>query len=190
MAKRPGGSNTLRIIGGNHRGRKLAFPDVKGLRPTGDRMRETLFNWLQNDIAGSRCLDMYAGSGALGFEAASRGAAQVVMVEQNPRAVDQLKQNMQLLQLQSVISVAKASSPAWLKTSEQQFDIVFLDPPFANNLLQASIDALVDGPWLADQAHIYVERDVKQDMPGLPENWSMVRDKKQGQVAYCLIKVE
>ncbi len=132
MSARPSASNTLRIIGGDHRGRKLRFLDARGLRPTGDRIRETLFNWLQNDISGSHCLDMFAGSGALGFEAASRGAAQVHMIEYNPRVAAQLSDNCELLRIQDRVHVHKGSALSWVGKNADVFDIVFIDPPFAD----------------------------------------------------------
>lgn len=190
MPGRPAASNVLRIIGGEHGGRKLRFPSLRGLRPTGDRTRETLFNWLQPVIKGSHCLDMFAGSGALGFEAASRGAASVTMIEQQGAAVRQLQENIGLLQLSPGVEVVRDSSPAWLAKSSRRFDIVFLDPPFADNLLQECIDALQNGDHLAAEALVYLERDAHQALPELPGNWQVLRDKKQGQVAFSLVKVE
>ncbi|MGD2117115.1 MAG: 16S rRNA (guanine(966)-N(2))-methyltransferase RsmD [Chromatiales bacterium] len=188
MAKRPGSSNRLRIIGGSMRGRILSFPSAKGLRPTADRIRETLFNWLQHDIAGSRCLDLFAGSGALGFEAASRGAGQVVMLDNNPAVIQQLQQNVHLLGLQQQVEVVSAAAMNWLAASQAEpFDVVFLDPPFADAVLQQAVDALHASRLLAPQALLYIERDRNQDLPQLPSGWHILRDKQAGQVSYSLI---
>ena len=188
MAKRPGSTNTLRIIGGEHGGRKLQFPDAKGLRPTSDRVRETLFNWLQNDIGGSRCLDLFAGSGALGFEAVSRGAKSVTMVEASSPVARQLQANARLLGLDDVVEVQHAKALGWLdQYVGQTYDIVFLDPPFADNLLSESFSLLVQKNILSRDALIYVERDTGQKLPDLPDNCTLLRDKKAGQVAYSLI---
>jgi len=189
MPKRPGSSNTLRIIGGIHRGRKLSFPDAPGLRPTADRLRETLFNWLQNQIAGSRCLDLFAGSGALGFEAASRGARQVVMIEPDNTVVQNLKANVKLFDLEPVISVIKSRASSWMQQYEgPNFNIVFLDPPFAQQLLSQTIQLMVDRGLLAEHGYVYIERDLNQPLPKLPVNWEVIRDKTASQVAYSLIQ--
>ncbi len=124
----------LRIIAGKWRSRKLAFPQQENLRPTPDRVRETLFNWLQADVPGSCCLDMFAGSGALGFEAASRGAGEVVMIEQNREAVSALTRNIKLLDAGNIRLVI-ADAVEWLKNNQRRFDIVFLHPPYIAGLL-------------------------------------------------------
>lgn len=190
MPKRPGSSNTLRIIGGTHRGRKLQFPDSKGLRPTADRVRETLFNWLQNDIAGSHCLDLFAGSGALGFEAVSRGAAYVAMVEAAGPVVSRLKDNVALLGEQQKIEVFQAKAEQWLQNNEKRFDILFLDPPFADDSLDYMTEQLIRFRVLKDNALVYIERDVKQSLPDLPSDWHLQKDKRSGQVAYSLFSLE
>ncbi len=188
MAKRPGSSNTLRIIGGMHGGRKLQFPDARGLRPTADRVRETLFNWLQNEVAGSRCLDLFAGSGALGFEAASRGAQHVTLVESSPQVAKRLQENTLLLNLQGVIEVKHAKAAGWLEQyTGEPFNLVFLDPPFADNLLEQTLRQLLESRLLSDEALLYVERDAGQSLPELPGNCQVIKDKKAGQVAYSLI---
>ena len=188
MARRPGNSNTLRIIGGEHGGRKLQFPDARGLRPTADRIRETLFNWLQHEIRGSRCLDLYAGSGALGFEAASRGAKAVTLVEAASPVARQLRLNADLLGLQQVVRVEPAKACNWLEHyAGDAFDIVFIDPPFADNRLSETFALLFEKGILADKALLYVERDLNQGLPELPANCQVIRDKKAGQVAYSLI---
>mgnify|MGYP001547440216 CR=1 FL=1 len=201
MAKRPGSSNTLRLIGGRHGGRKLKFPEAKGLRPTADRTRETLFNWLAPVIEGSHCLDLFAGSGALGFEAVSRGAAHVSMVEMAMPVFRQLQQNVDLLDEAQHIDLHHLTSRKWLeqvsqikpdlKTGYQQgqkFDVVFLDPPFKDNLLEETLNEVFRLDLISPSGFVYVERDIKQEMPGLPENCSVVRDKTAGQVAFSLIE--
>ena len=187
MARRPGHSNLIRIIGGRHRGRKLSFPDADGLRPTSDRIRETLFNWLQPFIEGAGCLDLFAGSGAVGFEAASRGAGQVVMVEKNPKVAAQLKRNAALLEEQN-IEIFTEDSLRWLEKQDQAFDIVFLDPPFADKLLQPVIDSLISNKMLKTGTHIYLEKDAKDSFPPLPPAVELIRNKNAGQVDYALAK--
>lgn len=180
------GSNQLRIIGGLWRGRKLSFPNVDGLRPTGDRIRETLFNWLAPDIQGAHCLDLFAGSGALGLEALSRGAQASLMLEKHPAAARQLKDHLQLLQADNG-RVEQLDSLQWLNSAQvaHRFDIVFIDPPFALDLWDAVIAALETRNWLADAAVIYLEapRDARLQ---LPANWQLHRDKQAGQVSYRL----
>ena len=180
-----GPGNQLRIIGGRWRGRRLLFPDVEGLRPTPDRVRETLFNWLAPSIEGARCLDLFAGSGALGIEALSRGAAEVVLVERQPRAVRQLRQNLAQLGA-AAAQVISADVLVWLGGPSRPFDVVFLDPPFGTGLLAPVCMALEQKGWLANGARIYLE--AARDTPKLelPENWQVVRDKTAGQVSYRL----
>jgi 16S rRNA (guanine966-N2)-methyltransferase len=180
------GSNQLRIIGGLWRGRKLSFPDVDGLRPTGDRIRETLFNWLAPDIQGAHCLDLFAGSGALGLEALSRGAGSSLLLEKNTAAAQQLKANLQLLQAHNG-RVEQVDSLQWLKQQQppHPFDVVFIDPPFALNLWAPIAAALEAHHWLSDAAVIYLEapRDAQLQ---LPANWQLHRDKQAGQVSFRL----
>ncbi|MEW8505965.1 MAG: 16S rRNA (guanine(966)-N(2))-methyltransferase RsmD [Candidatus Thiodiazotropha sp.] len=174
----------VRIIGGRHRGRRLHFPELPGLRPTGDRIRETLFNWLQPYIEGARCLDLFAGSGALGLEAASRGAAQVVMLDTAMAVIRQLAENKRQLELDQV-QIVRADALQWLEQGAMPFDVVFLDPPFVDNLLQPLCQRLSMG-WLADGAHIYWEDAAPRNTPSLPEGWEMQKQKTAGQVHYGL----
>lgn len=186
--KRPGQSNQLRIVGGVHGGRKLRFPDAPGLRPTSDRVRETLFNWLQPVIQGARCLDLFAGSGALGFEAASRGAGEVIGVEMNPKVARQLRENAGLLKLRQW-QLVQADALKWLAdTPVSPFDVVFLDPPFAEDLMLQSVQLLEQHGWLTDQALVYLEMDAADTLPVLPETWHKLREKRAGQVAYSLYR--
>lgn len=182
-----GASNQIRIIGGQHRGRKLDFADLPGLRPTGDRMRETLFNWLQPVIAGARCLDLFAGSGALGFEAASRGAGRVVLVDRAQKVVDQLHENVRLLRLDDV-EVVRADGMKWLQGSPRVFDVLFLDPPFAENLLLRACRLLTENGWLAPDALIYLETDATVGLPDLPQPLVWEKHKRMGQVAFGLAR--
>ncbi|HHH39567.1 MAG TPA: 16S rRNA (guanine(966)-N(2))-methyltransferase RsmD [Sedimenticola sp.] len=182
----PAGSR-VRIIGGRHRGRRLAFPDLPGLRPTPDRVRETLFNWLQPQLSGAACLDLFAGSGALGLEAASRGAGRVVMLDRSPLAVAALRRNVEQLGLDGQVTVIRADALAWLEGPAEPFDILFLDPPFAEGLLEPGCRALEEGGWLAPGARIYLERALKGPAPGLPGDWAVLREKRAGQVCYQLL---
>ncbi len=183
MKARP--SNTLRIIGGRWRGRKLSFPDAQGLRPTGDRIRETLFNWLQVYMPGARCLDLFAGSGALGFEAASRGAERVVMVERAPDVVDALRRNAQTLGADN-IEIVSADALHYLERSGERFDVVFLDPPFRSDIIGTCCAMLEAGHWLAPEAFIYLERDCSRPAPALPAEWQLHRTRRAGQVEFQL----
>ena len=180
-------SNTLRIIGGTHRGRKLGFADVPGLRPTPDRVRETLFNWLAPLVPGARCLDLFAGSGALGFEAISRGAREVVFVDSHSLAVKSLRENIALLG-EGGAEVVQADALDWLnRPVTEAFDIVFLDPPFRQNLLESCCQRLDSGGWLSRPAAIYIERESEAEPPMLPEGWVIEKAKTAGQLTYGLV---
>ena len=185
MHRRTKDSGRLRIVGGRYRGRKLPVPAQPGLRPTPDRVRETLFNWLQPVIAGARCLDLFAGSGALGFEAASRGAAEVVMIERSEPVARVLVANAHALDAAQV-RVSRADALRWLSGSAEPFDIVFLDPPFDQDLLGRSCALLSAGGWLAERALVYLEAPAKGQLPALPGAWTLVRDKQAGQVRFAL----
>lgn len=180
-------SNQVRIIGGLHRGRKLRFPDLPGLRPSGDRVRETLFNWLQPVIHQARCLDLFAGSGALGLEAASRGAKEVVMLDRAPQVVRQLEAHKALLGLAQV-KIIKADALVWLEQDPQPFDVVFVDPPFAADLLGAVCEKLETRGWLAEDALIYLEADAGRAFAGLPAGWNLYKQQQAGQVRFGLAR--
>jgi len=180
--------NQVRIIAGQWRGRKLSFPDAQDLRPTPDRIRETLFNWLAPLLPGACCLDLFAGSGALGFEAASRGAARVVMVDHNPDIVRALRLNKQLMSA-DVIEIHQQEAENYLAGRSGQFDLVFLDPPFKDSsLLENSIRILRESDSLKAGAGIYLEMPAKAPEPLLPKCWAVEKRKKAGQVAYCLYR--
>jgi len=178
--------NQVRIIAGCWRGRKLSFAPVAGVRPTPDRIRETLFNWLSPVIRDARCLDLYAGSGALGIEAASRGAARVVLVDSDPQVVARLLEQLQLLGAEQ-IEVVQSTVEAWLSAPAEPFDIVFLDPPFRRDLLPACMQALESGGWLAADARVYIEAESNLE-PVLPQSWELTRSKRAGQVGYHLAR--
>jgi len=182
LQKRPG---DVRIIGGRWRGRRIAVPELPGLRPTPDRVRETLFNWLAPVIAGSRCLDLFAGTGVLGLEAASRGARQVVLVEGDREAVRRLREAVHALGPEAC-EVVQADALAWLRTAPRPFDVVFLDPPFEAGLLEAAMQALASGGWLAPGAFIYLEAPAQRGAPELPPGWVLHRSGRAGAVGYHL----
>jgi 16S rRNA (guanine966-N2)-methyltransferase len=185
-----GPRNRVRLIGGSWRGRVLEFSDAPGLRPTPDRVRETLFNWLQPLLPASHCLDLFAGTGALGFEALSRGASSVTLVEQAPAVAAQLRANAIRLGA-SEAHVVERDALSFLKQPlKRPFDIVFLDPPFHQGLVDRAIEALLRGGALAQAALVYVESGVDEAEPQVPPSWSLHRDKRAGQVAYRLFRVE
>ncbi len=176
----------LRIIGGTWRGRKIDFATEPGVRPTPDRIRETLFNWLQPNIAGARCLDLFSGSGALGFEALSRGAAEVVMVDQSSAVTKQLLTNANLLKTGGAQVVQTSADNYLQRTTPQSFDIVFLDPPFESQAIENYCAQLESGQWLTSHALIYMEREKGTPSPHLPDGWQLHREKKAGKVVYAL----
>lgn len=174
----------VRIIGGRWRRRLLTFSTEANIRPTPDRVRETLFNWLTPLIEGARCLDLFAGSGALGFEAASRGAAEVVMIERDAAAARHLREQANKLGADQV-RIVPGDAIAWLRTSDRPFDVVFLDPPFRGGLLESACTRLAEGGWLKPGALIYMESE-SDIVPTLPPGWRTLRSKKAGQVSYYL----
>jgi len=178
----------LRIIGGRHRGRKLQFPDGVEIRPTPDRVRETLFNWLQPRIAAARVLDLFAGSGALGLEALSRGAAHVSFVERDRRAAAAIEALAGQWK-ESAASITCADAQDWIARShgtETRFDIVFIDPPYDSALLGATATALVKHERLAPDARVYLERRARDALPPLPPAWRELREGRAGEVGYHL----
>tara|TARA_R110001592_G_scaffold59205_4_gene179646 strand:- start:2548 stop:3177 length:630 start_codon:yes stop_codon:yes gene_type:complete len=179
-------SGSIRIIAGKYRGRKLPVLMAEGLRPTTDRVKETLFNWLMPYIHGANCLDCFAGAGSLGFEALSRGAAKVNLIELNKNAAKQLLANKQLLKSTDV-EVCNANVLDFLKTQASiKFDLVFIDPPFRQNLVSQTCE-LLEKDWLTEQALIYVEMEAEGSQQ-LPNNWQLLKEKIAGQVAYRLFQ--
>jgi len=174
---------TLRIIGGEHRGRTYPFVSADGLRPTTDRVKETLFNWLQLWTSGARVLDLYAGSGSLSWEAWSREALEVVAIERNPSAVRELKSVKQHLKANSVRLIeGDCQSILLSQNSDKPYDIVFIDPPFADEHWVNVLDLLESRGCLAKNAWVYIEQPIKTPVPPVPENWRLHREKKAGQV--------
>lgn len=186
-------TNTIRIIAGRWRGRRLPVLDHDGLRPTTDRVRETLFNWLMHDIAGSRCLDLFAGTGVLGLECLSRAAKFVEFVDVERSVVEQLRNNIVQLDAVQSTSVVQGNALDFLNCSGglnrsaiEPFDLVFLDPPFASSLLQPCIDLLDQRGWLKPGAMVYVEQDSKLDAVLIPSHWTLHRNGTAGQSQYHL----
>lgn len=178
--------NTLRIIGGQWRGRKLQFPDVPGLRPTADRVRETLFNWLQGWVLDEDCLDLFAGSGACGLEALSRGARTAVFVDASREAGRAIQGHLAMLGAANA-TVVTATAAQWLQqTPVTQFGLVFLDPPFADNALADTVQQLEASGLLKPRAHIYLESGQDLAAVPLPANWTARRNLRAGAVYYGL----
>lgn len=181
-----------RIIAGKWRGRNIKFDDAQGLRPTTDRIRETVFNWLQPYIITSHCLDCFAGSGVLGFEALSRGANRVVFVEKNSKTVKNLRDNAARLAADNAV-VHHADILQWLQPVQNDsslnkiFDLVFLDPPFHSDLLIKSCALLASSGCLAEDAIIYVEYGKNENVV-FPDNWYCLKEKSSGQVTYKLLE--
>lgn len=175
----------VRVIGGKWRGRRLSFPAVEGLRPTPDRVKETLFNWLGSRLAGARCLDLFAGSGSLGFEAASRGAGEVVMVEHDRQLARNLRLVASALEADTV-RVYRADALSWITPDRGAFDIVFLDPPFEQPLLVPACRRLDTCASLAEDALVYVECRLDAEALSLPGGWAVLRSRRAGQVRYYL----
>ncbi len=184
--KRPSGrNNQLRIIGGKWRGRKLQFPTIEGLRPTGDRIRETLFNWLAPHIHGARCLDLFAGSGALGLEALSRGAASVTFVDQSREACDNLKQHLTLLQADQG-RVIQSDAQRW-NSKDESYDIIFLDPPFDLGMLDSMKSIIGNSIKVCEHSLIYIEQSL--DEANIDTDWQLLKSKSTGAVQYNLYQI-
>ncbi|MEX2367541.1 MAG: 16S rRNA (guanine(966)-N(2))-methyltransferase RsmD [Pseudohongiellaceae bacterium] len=179
--------NKFRIIAGTWRGRQLHFPDIPHLRPTTDRIRETLFNWLQLDIQGASCLDAFSGSGALSLEALSRGAGSVTSVDMSPEAIACQRYNCQLLG-QTGLTLIQADTLQWLQQARpaRPFDIAFLDPPYTLHCLQDCCELLEAGGWVGRNSKIYLESNQPLAELKLPGHWSWLKNKKAGQVYYGL----
>ena len=177
------GRNRVRILGGKWRSRVVRFPEAAQLRPTPDRVRETLFNWLGQRLDGLACLDLFAGSGALGFEALSRGAARVVMVERDRNVAEGLRENARVLEATG-LEVVNADALAWLARGGERFDVAFVDPPYASNLALEALAGLP--PRLCDGARVYVES-AETLAPG--PRWRELRQDRAGAVRYCLYEL-
>lgn len=180
---------SVRIIAGKWRGRRLNVLDVKDLRPTPDRVRETLFNWLTPVIHGAHCLDLFAGTGVLGLEALSRGAASVTMVDQSPEVVTHLTATLQLLKATNA-DAYRAAVPNQLKAPAHPFDIVFIDPPYQSNLQLPCCHYLEEHDFLADITYIYLEAGSVIKDNDLPATWRLIKSQQAGAVAYHLARRE
>ena len=176
----------IKIIGGKWKGTNLTFCDEPELRPTGNRIRETLFNWLQPNVHGSICLDLFAGSGCLGLEALSRGAFKCVMVEKNKRVINHLAENIEKLSSSTELIHDDALNYLSSKEPSKTFDIVFLDPPFDSTIYESTMRTLELNHWLSHDALIYIEARSDSSMFQIPDNWSLFRKQVAGNVRYML----
>ncbi len=182
-----GGASKLRIIGGEWRSRQLPIIELDGLRPTTDRVRETVFNWLSFEIPGARCLDLFSGSGALGLEALSRGAKECTFVELNRSVAQQIERNLSTLQASNG-TVHNTDALSFLQANPAPFDVIFLDPPFRKGLLEQVLPKL-DERWLAANAYIYIERESEAQLSQLPDHWQLKKEKRAGQLTFALYQV-
>lgn len=181
-SRHPGHGNKVRLIGGEYRRLQLHFPDAAGLRPTPDRVRETLFNWLGQDLTGMTCLDAFAGSGALGFEAASRNASRVVMLESGHAAAESLRANRDRLKA-SRVEIHEADALRWMRCCDERFDLILLDPPFAGNMMEQVLPLAIH--LLNPQAWLYVEQ---AERVVVPDGFIMHREGTAGQSHFALFK--
>lgn len=186
---KPKTKQRVRIIAGRWRGRRLQVVSSPGLRPTPDRVRETLFNWLQPFIAGAQCLDLFSGSGALGFEAASRGAARVTLLESGNQASVAIRRAISGLEADNV-RLTQADALRYLAGSPVPHDLIFVDPPFGSGLLERTVRLLSEGAWTKRHAHVYLEAAAHQTPLQLPGDWRIDRRGQAGDVAYCLIRTD
>ena len=179
--------NFVRIISGKYKSRKIFFPNRPEIRPTGNRIRESLFNWIQADIVNSRCLDLFSGSGALGIEALSRGAEITTFIESDFETANCLEKNLQTLKA-GYRKVVRANAISWLESQKniEPFEFVFLDPPFKKNLLLDSISLLESNYMITDNGKIYIETEVENNLRQLPPTWRLRQKKQAGRVSYCL----
>ncbi|MDD2885659.1 MAG: 16S rRNA (guanine(966)-N(2))-methyltransferase RsmD [Dechloromonas sp.] len=175
--------NTVRIVGGHFRRRVLRFPDSAGLRPTPDRVRETLFNWLGQSLDGWHCLDLFAGSGALGFEAASRGAARVVMIEKTPRVLAALHENHQSLHQPGAVEIVRGDALQYLASTTEKFDLVFIDPPYRQGWIERLAPHLP--ALLNEDGAIYLE--AENEIASLGD-WQTIRQGQAGEVHFHLLR--
>lgn len=180
----------IRIIGGIWKGKKLKVQDSQGLRPTTDRIKETLFNWLMFDVADKTVLDAFSGAGSLGFEALSRGAKSVDLVELAKPIARQLEQNITSLSISgpNPINVYNQSCLDFIANTQQNYDLVFIDPPFNQNLVEKTLQALVDSNCLTDDAFIYIETEKDWSVNSIPDTWVQLKEKTTGQVCYRLYR--
>ncbi|MFL1406976.1 16S rRNA (guanine(966)-N(2))-methyltransferase RsmD [Marinobacter sp. M1N3S26] len=183
------GQGELRIIGGDWRSRVLRFPDEGGVRPTPARTRETLFNWLQFQLPGSRCLDLFSGSGVLGLEALSRGADRVTFVDHTPALARALRDNLRLLKSDRGEVVCGDVQAFLQQPADRALDILFMDAPFRQGWLEALMPLIADNGWVTTGSRIYLEYESDRAAPAVPEHWHLHRSKTAGQVTYALYQV-
>lgn len=183
-------SGELRIIGGDWRSRKLRFPDAGGVRPSPARTRETLFNWLSYHLAGSRCLDLFAGSGALGLEALSRGAASATLVDHTPALAHAIRDNLRLLNCDRGEVICQSVDRFLTQPPTRPFDIIFMDPPFRQGWLEMLFPLVFSHHWVRPGGWIYVEHESDRPTPVAPAGWELHRQKTAGQVTYCLFRAQ
>lgn len=186
---KPNLNNQVRIIGGLWRGRKIDFPKAASLRPTHDRIRETLFNWLMHDIVDANCLDLFAGSGVLGFEALSRQARAVTMIENHAVTIQQIKANIKKLDIDNCSIIQDDALKYLQKTAAQRFDIVFLDPPFSSHLYIEAAQLLDMHHHLNDHAKIYLEVPKQSPVADLPKRWQCLKSKSTSTIDYYLFQI-
>ncbi|KEQ19331.1 16S rRNA (guanine(966)-N(2))-methyltransferase RsmD [Endozoicomonas numazuensis] len=197
MARRPAvkqrpnkGGGQLRIIGGQWRSRKLPVADLSGLRPTSDRVRETLFNWLAPYVLGARVLDCFSGTGALSLESLSRGAKEATLLEAASEASKLLKENLKTLQAENA-TVVRTDSLKWLQQpADQAFDLIFLDPPFRQGLLEETCRLLNTHDYIHSGTLVYIEVEKELSPLPIPSNWSVIKTKTAGQLSYYLLSIE
>ncbi|HKK56496.1 16S rRNA (guanine(966)-N(2))-methyltransferase RsmD [Marinobacter sp.] len=185
---RPSAGGELSIIGGDWRSRKLRFPDAGGVRPTPARTRETLFNWLAGAIPGSHCLDLFSGSGALGLEALSRGAASVTLVEQNRALAEALGHNLALLKSRDGQVICQSVEQFLARSPSRPFDIIFMDPPFRQGWPEHLLPVLERCGWVTAGGWVYAEYESEKASLSPPPGWQLHREKAAGQVRYCLFR--
>ncbi|MFT4671010.1 MAG: 16S rRNA (guanine966-N2)-methyltransferase [Pseudohongiellaceae bacterium] len=188
MIKMKTQKNSVRIIGGDLRSRKIEFPTIIGLRPTSDRVRETLFNWIQMDLAGNSCLDLFSGSGALGIESLSRGASFVTFVEENQIAAKSIQENLNRLHL-SKGQVICSDALKWIDNQKlpiTKYDVVFLDPPFSSTIMASTCQHLDSSSLLNEACKIYIETSIDPNKIIFPRGWRRLKEKKAGQVFFSL----
>lgn len=190
MRQDKGRQSQLRIIAGTWRSRRFTFTEQPGLRPTPDRVRETLFNWLSGEIEGARCLDPFAGSGALILEALSRGASFALCADASRDVVATLRSHLTMLECEKGEVRQQDALSLLASTPDTPFDVVFLDPPFRQALLAPACAAVEDNGWLTDQAWIYTESELPPDRQTVPASWRLHREKRAGQVWYTLWRRE
>tara|TARA_R110001583_G_scaffold125319_2_gene276874 strand:- start:8222 stop:8827 length:606 start_codon:yes stop_codon:yes gene_type:complete len=187
-SRKPIKDGFIRLISGKWRGKKLPVKDIEGLRPTTDRTKETLFNWLMHDVNNANCLDCFSGSGSLAFEALSRFAHQVTLLEKNRSVAKQLQDNLKTLNIDNAKVIETDSIQYLNQMATQQYNIIFIDPPFNKGLIQPCCEALQANGYLATDALIYIEKEVELTNLILPSTWNLLKEKSTGQVTYQLYR--